>query len=84
MSLQEFWQIFPMAQEQHKPFTQTELKILVFNKVKKGYSYKQAIELVEKEIDMCLKNHKEYKDQESSKNKTFKEEFSKLIHGKKR
>lgn len=77
-----------MAREQHKPFTRTELKILVFNRMKKGYSYDNAIKYVQKEINEVIKNGKkikEKKDQENKKDsedKTFKESFSKLTKTK--
>lgn len=82
--------IFPMAKELHKPFTRTELKILVFNRMKRGYSYDQAVEYVKNTVDVCIANGKKSKEKENKKNckdqtnKTFKEEFSKLTHGKKR
>ena len=42
-----------------KPFSKIELKMLVFNKMKrKGMSYEQAIEEVKKDIEECRKNHK--------------------------
>lgn len=74
-----------MAREQHKPFTRTELKILVFNRMKKGYSYDQAVEYVKKTVDVCIANGKkikEKKNKEDRKNKNFKEEFSKLTKRK--
>jgi len=76
-----------MAKELNKPFSRTELKILVFNRMKKGYSYEDAVKYVKETVDECIKNNKKVKDQENkenSKDKTFKENFSKLRNGNKR
>jgi len=62
----------------HKPFTQTEMKMLVFNKVKRGMNYDQACKELEKEISECIENSKAKKDEKPS----FKEEFEKLRNGK--
>ena len=62
----------------HKPFTQTEMKILVYNKVKRGMNYDQAYKELEKEIKQCIKNSKT----EKKKDPNFKEEFEKLRNGK--
>ena len=43
----------------HKPFSRTELKILVYNKMRqRGMSYDEAIKEVEMEIDKCKENSK--------------------------
>ena len=63
-----------------KPFSRTEKKILVYNKVKRGMSYEQACKEVEKEISECIKNSKVEKDDKP----TFKEEFEKLRNGEQR
>lgn len=62
-----------------KPFTSTEMKILIFNKVKRGMTYDQACKELEGEISECIKNSKTKKEKPS-----FKEEFEKLKDGQKR
>jgi len=64
-----------MARKLIKPFTRTEMKILVYNKVKGGMSYEKACEEVKKQIEQVKENHKK-----SKKKKDFKEEFQKLKH----
>lgn len=65
----------------HKPFNKTEMKILVFNKMKnKGMSYDQACKELEKEINAIIENSKKKPDVKKSPDK-FKEEFAKLTHG---
>ena len=63
------------------------MKILVFNRMKHGYSYEEACEHVQREIQICIENNKKAKkekDQEDTKNKTnshFRDEFKKLANG---
>ena len=64
----------------HKPFSKTEMKILIFNKVKRGMSYDQACAELKKEISQCIENSKTEKKEKPS----FKDEFDKLRNGKKR
>ena len=75
-----------MIKEQHKPFTRTELKILVYNRMKQhGMSYDDAINFVRKEIDTCNKSHKHHlRSKNKDKGEKFKEEFKKLGNKKKR
>ena len=47
-------------------FSKTELKILVYNKVKSGKSYEQACKEVEKAIDQCKKNNKKAKKEDEN------------------
>jgi len=77
----------------NKPFSKTEMKLLVFNKVKRGMSYEKACEELGQEIHAIIQNSKkgkkEKKEQENEKeiskkiNEKFKEEFEKLADGKK-
>jgi len=78
----------------NKPFSKTEMKILIFNKMKKGLSYEDACAELGKEIHMIIDNSGKYKkkqkkEQEDEKeiekriNKKFKEEFQKLANGEK-
>jgi len=61
------------------PFSKTELKILVYNRVKRGVPYEQAVEQVKAEIAQVNKSHYEAEqEKEKSKIKNFKEEFGKL------
>lgn len=65
----------------NKPFSKTEMKILVYNRMKRGYSYDEAVKHVQKEVEILVKNGKatkEKKDKEDKANSSFKEEFSKL------
>jgi hypothetical protein len=55
-----------------------EMKMLIFNKVKRGMSYDQAKKELEKEIKTCIENSKTKKKD----NPNFKEEFDKLRNGK--
>jgi hypothetical protein len=79
-----------MANQQHKPFSRTELKILVYNRIKRGMSYENAVKDVHNQIQTCNENHKKHEakekeDQENKEdqtNKTFKEEFAKLTKRK--
>lgn len=66
-----------MVNQQDKPFTKTEMKIMVFNKVKQGMSYKQAVNEVRKILKICNKNHKKALEQKKKPVK-FKDEFEKL------
>ena len=63
------------------------MKILVFNKVKKGLTYENACIELEQEIDQIIANDVKTEDKtkyEKKKdlNETFKEEFSKLTNGR--
>jgi len=40
----------------HKPFSRTEMKILVYNKVQKGMSYEKACAELEQEINQIIEN----------------------------
>ncbi len=73
-----------MARKLLKPFSRTEMRILIYNKVKKGLSYEEAKREVQKEIEHLLKNNKKMREKEKKKDKrkTFKEEFAKLQNGK--
>lgn len=62
------------------PFSLTERKILVYNKMKrKGLSYDQAVKEVCDEMRQVKKNHKEEKQKEVEK--PFKEKFMELKNG---
>lgn len=63
----------------HKPFSKTEMKILIFNKMKSGLSYDQAYKELSGEINQCIENSKETKKDAPD----FKKEFHKLTHEKK-
>ena len=64
----------------HKPFSKTEMKILVYNKMKsKGMSYDQACAELRGEISQCIENSKTKRDDAPN----FKEEFDKLRNGNK-
>jgi hypothetical protein len=39
-----------------KPFTRSEMKLLVYNKVKRGMSYDDACKELEKEIESIINN----------------------------
>jgi len=40
----------------NKPFSRTEMKILVYNKMKRdGMSYEEAVEQVKRDIEQCQK-----------------------------
>ena len=39
-----------MEKKPYKPFTKTEMKILVYNKVKRGMDYNSAVKQLENEI----------------------------------
>ena len=63
-----------------KPFSKTELKFLVYNKVKRGMSYEKACEEVKNDIASCVENKKREKEIDKcilKKNK-FREKFKKL------
>lgn len=68
-----------MVRKQVKPFSKTELKILVFNKMKQGMSYQKAVEQVREHVKLCMKNHNDHRDKQKTKN--FKEEFNNLKNG---
>jgi len=67
-----------MAKERIKPFSKTELKILVFNRVKRGVPYELAVEQIKEEIAHVSKVHYEAEKEKKDKSKNFKEEFEKL------
>jgi len=68
-----------MAKGDRLPFSKTELKILVYNRVKRGVPYEQAVEQIKEEIAQVQKTHYEAdKEKEKAKIKNFKEEFDKL------
>ena len=67
-----------MAKERIKPFSKTELKILVFNRVKRGVPYELAVEQVKAEIAQVSKVHYDAEKEKKDKAKNFKEEFEKL------
>lgn len=69
-----------MARQQDRPFTRTELKILVFNKVKNGMDYKKAVAEVQKQVEFCRKTHEKVKKKEKSlKNKAKRMENKPLL-----
>jgi len=58
-----------------KPFTKTEMKMLVYNKMKlKGMSYDAACKQIMEEVETINKNKVVPKEKEAD----FKEEFKKL------
>jgi len=71
-----------MARKKIKPFSRIEMKILIYNKMKKGLSYEEARKEVSKEIEELLLNSNK-KTPKRDKNEIFKEEFEKLINGNK-
>jgi len=69
----------------HKPFSRTEMKILIFKKMNsKGMAYEDAVKELNKEIDQIIENdvkeEKKLKRMEEKKTdkQKFDEEFSKL------
>ena len=73
--------------KQNKPFSKTELRILVYNKMKRGLSYEEARKEVEREILSCQENHENFKKNKINEKKEFIDEFRKLKevkNGKKR
>ena len=58
-----------------KPFTRTELKILIFNKIKLGLSYKEAYAEVSEDIKQLNKTNSVPK---KTKKLPFKESFKEL------
>jgi len=74
----------------HKPFSRTEMKILVYNKRKlRGMSYQEACDELKKEISLCIENSKTEEKEKREANKKsakqkFDEEFEKIKDGKKR
>ena len=40
-----------------KPFTKSEMKMLIFNKVKRGQTYNDACKELEKEIEVMKSNY---------------------------
>lgn len=75
---------FQAMERKNKPFSKTELKILVFNKIKQGYSYETAVKMVNDEIKQCSANRKKAKEKEKKDkhHQNFKEAFSDLIDKK--
>jgi hypothetical protein len=67
-----------MSKPINRPFSRTELKILVYNKIKEGKSYNQAVEEVKKEVELCKDSH----NKSIPKKVNFKEEFAKLKNEK--
>lgn len=90
MLLQEFWLKFQAMRTKSKPFTKTEMKILVFNKMKQGHSYYKAKEIVAREVRTLLENAKKgvktqrtlkrKKKGEDKKHLNFKSAFQELIN----
>jgi len=74
----------------HKPFSRTEMKILVYNKVQKGMSYEKACAELEQEINQIIENDIKFEEREKkeankkSAKQKFDEEFEKLKNGKQR
>ena len=67
------------SKKQNKPFSKTELKILVYNKMKNGLSYEEAKKEVEREILSCQENHEKFKKAKKiEEKKEFIKEFKKL------
>ena len=71
----------------HKPFTKTEMKLLVHNKIKtRGLSYDEACEELNMEIEEIIKNsslkHKKEVKEKNPKKDDFKKHFQKLTDGK--
>jgi len=63
----------------NKPFSRTEMKILVYNKVKRGLTHDQACKELNQEIKDIIENSKKAKvDKKVSDNDNFKEAFQKL------
>lgn len=62
-----------------KPLTRTEAKILVYNKMKQGYTYSEACKMVREESEFMKKNARA---QEEKPKTSFKEGFEQLT-GKK-
>lgn len=74
-----------MAREVNKPFTRTEMKILVYNKINEGYTYEEAKRIVKEEIDFCIQSNKNEKQRKKKdKIKSIKEDFKKLKNERKR
>lgn len=65
--------------------TKAEVKILVYNKIRKGMSYDQAYKEVEKELSYFKKQKEERKsklEKPIKLKKKFKEEFEKICKRK--
>lgn len=81
--MQEFW-LIRMAKRvktyRQQKFTKQELKILVYNKMKRdGMGYDQAVKQVKSELKICFKNAKaEEKKNKKSVSQEFKEDFKKI------
>lgn len=56
-----------------KPFSKTEMKILVYNKTKRGIPYEQAV----REVSEELKTMNEIKSIEKAKEKAKREQWKK-------
>jgi len=64
-----------MTNKKHRVFTKTEMKILVFNKMKqKGLDYVHACKELSEEIEAVRENHNNIVKEKP----TFREEFKKL------
>ena len=73
-----------MAKQQIKLFSKAELKVLVYKKMQEGKSYNKAVEEVKESVVCSIKNHKKSKTKEKKAdiediNKTFKEDFAKMV-----
>jgi len=68
----------------NKPFSRTEMKIMIYNKMQRGMSYDEAKKEVAVAIEQVRDNHekvkKQEKEQENSKSskEKFNEDFRKL------
>jgi len=70
------------SEKKSKPFSKTELKILVYNKMKNGLSYEEARKEVEREILSCQENHEKFKKNKIEEKKEIIDEFRKLKEAK--
>ena len=77
--MQEYWQNFlEMTRNKTTFFSRTELKILIYNKMKRhGLTYDQAYKEVTRDIEVVRANHKK----KTEKKPNFNEEFQKLTNG---
>ena len=79
-----------MTKKQRKPFTRTEMKILVFNKVREGFTHEQAKKEIAKMVELVNENHNQEVEKErrkekktpKRKNEAFKTAFENLKNGK--
>jgi Holliday junction resolvase len=74
-----------MARPPDKPFSKTEIKILVYNKIQKGIPYVVAKKQVAEEIKIIIENRKKEKlkeeEEKVEKIDNFTENFKKLKNG---